>query len=510
VERDVPGNPTIKEVLTSVDFGNSVAEFDEALESHFVETESFRSLVSGKYDVIAGDKGTGKTALYRVLVRRLSAVPALSHVDVIPAFNPSGNPIFQRLTHTPPLPEGQYITVWKSFFLALVGNWLLERAGAHSSGKLAELDALLRSIELRSSEDSASTVFSRVVNRLQRWFKPKSAEVAFTLSESGIPIVTPRVEFDDRAAGEMNVIPQVIPHERAFALLNECLESLGVTVWAVMDRLDEAFQGYPDTERPALRALLRTYLDLLEFGSIRIKLFVRRDLFKKIVQGGFVNLTHINARRMDIVWEEEDLRNLLCRRIRGSRKLDEIASTANKSDREIFDLVFPGQVASGSRRPTTWNWILSRIRDGNNVRPPRNLIDLANKAREIQLRAEDRSPRRFGYGEALLEADSVRRALQRLSEDRVQDTLLAEMPDLAPMIERFRDGKAEHNTHSLSAVLRIPSTEVRSAIKPLVELGFMEEIGDIFKIPMLYRDGLSITQGKAYAGGGAETSDGEE
>jgi hypothetical protein len=494
--------PSMRELLANVDFGNSVAEFDRSLESYFVETVSFRSLVSGNYDVIAGDKGTGKTALYKALIRT-----SLPGIDVVPAFNPSGNPVFQRLTQTPPLPEGQYITVWKSFFLSLIGNWLLERAGPDTSREFAELDGLLQKVGLRSSEDSAATVFSRVVNRLQRWFtNTKSVGVGFTLSESGMPVVTPKIEFGDAAKDSAPTPEEVVPHEQAFSLLNRCLASIGVTAWAVMDRLDEAFQGYPDTERPALRALFRTYLDLLEFETIRLKLFVRRDLFRKVVQGGFVNLTHINARRLDIVWEEEDLLNLLCRRIRGSINFRDSSAAR---DSQVFDSVFPAKVDTGSRKPTTWNWILARIRDGNNVRPPRNLIDLANKARELQLRAEERTPR-FLIGtepQPLLEPDSLRRALRRLSEDRVQDTLLAEAPELQSLIERFRDGKAEHNTESLSRVLGVSVSEVRSAVKPLIELGFIEEIKEIYKIPMLYRDGLSITQGKAYVTDGDSSSD---
>ncbi len=211
-----------------------------------------------------------------------------------------------------------------------------------------------------------------------------------------------------------------------------------------------------------------------------------------------------------LVWIEEDLLNLLCQRIRGSTSFDKLVGTAGRPDNELFDLVFPPKVASGSRNPTTWNWILARIRDGNSVQPPRNLVDLANKAREIQLRAEDRTPRPFGPGVSLMEPASIRRALQRLSESRVQDTLLAEAPELAPLIERFRDGKAEHNVDSLSSLLKMDPTQIRAAIKPLLELGFMEEIGDIFKIPMLYRDGLGITQGKAYTSTDVSTDEEEE
>ena len=148
---------------------------------------------------------------------------------------------------------------------------------------------------------------------------------------------------------------------------------------------------------------------------------------------------------------------------------------------------------------------MARIRDGNDVKPPRNLIDLVSKAREAQLRREDRESRDFVAGQALIEPDSIRRALSRLSEERVADTLLAEAGELSGVIEKFRDGKAEHNEESIAKQLGISKAEVQAAVKPLVELGVLETVGDSYKIPMLYRDGLGITQGKAFeAASGAQ------
>jgi hypothetical protein len=147
---------------------------------------------------------------------------------------------------------------------------------------------------------------------------------------------------------------------------------------------------------------------------------------------------------------------------------------------------------------------MSRIRDGNGIKPPRNLIDLAVKAKDAQIRAEERSPRQHAPDAAIIEADSVRRALRALSEQRVQDTLLAEAADIAPTIEKFRDGKAEHNTTSIAKLLGINESAVRNTIKPLLEMGFLEETGSSFKVPMLYREGLDITQGKAFASEAAD------
>ena len=142
---------------------------------------------------------------------------------------------------------------------------------------------------------------------------------------------------------------------------------------------------------------------------------------------------------------------------------------------------------------------MSRIRDGNGIKPPRNLIDLIVKAKEAQIRSEERNPREYAPEQAIIEADSIRRAHRALSEQRVQDTLLAETADLVPMIEKFRDGKAEHNESSLAALLGVKIEGVRNAVKPLLEMGFLEEVGGSFKVPMLYRDGLRITQGKAFS-----------
>jgi len=60
----------LKTLLRELDVGNSVAEFDEALDRYFVETEAFRALALDRVDLIAGEKGTGKTPLYRVFKNR--------------------------------------------------------------------------------------------------------------------------------------------------------------------------------------------------------------------------------------------------------------------------------------------------------------------------------------------------------------------------------------------------------------------------------------------------------
>jgi hypothetical protein len=310
---------------------------------------------------------------------------------------------------------------------------------------------MLTETGLRSKDDKPETIVNKIVNFFQTKLMPKMAEVEFTLSETGIPIITPKLTFGD--GGNEQQIKEV-SHGEALRLLNDCLSELGYSVWIALDRLDEAFQGFPEIEVPALRALMRTYLDLLEFDHLRLKLFVRRDLFRRIIGSGFVNLTHINARKLEIVWDESDLLNLLCRRVRDNAQVLRVLGANGMPDEDLFYRLFPAKVDQAARKPTSWKWIMARIRDGNDIKPPRNLIDLAKMARDEQLKAEGRAARAYSADQPIIEADAIRKALEKLSAQRVEDTLIAEVgAETADLIQRFRRAKAEQNVDSLAEVL---------------------------------------------------------
>jgi len=208
---------------------------------------------------------------------------------------------------------------------------------------------MLVGLDLKSADLSPRGVFSKILSHLPNFLRWKSAEVEFSLTPEGAPTITPKVEFSSEAVEK--VIHAKVAVEDAFTVLNDALGKLGARVWITFDRLDEAFQGKPGVELLALRALLKTYLDLQEFSKVKLKLFLRKDLFRRITSSGFVNLTHINSRKLEIKWDEEDLLNLLCRRIRQNKVFVEGLGIADASNKEIFDRIFPDQVDFGLRKP---------------------------------------------------------------------------------------------------------------------------------------------------------------
>ena len=485
----------IRDALQKLEFGNSVAEYDKGLQNYFLITQPYLALINGDADLIAGDKGTGKTAIFQHIRQNAANEPSLMGVEIVTGFNVSGEPLFRRLGNEGPLLELQYISIWKMYFLSLVGNWLLNSLKGKRFPSLQKLDLLLTKLKLRSEDNNATSVFASVLDSVRK-LRPK---IEISLDPTNPAAVNTSIEFYRSQPNSETIDFEEISQGQAFALLDSALSEQEKSVWVVIDRLDEAFIGLPDVEKPALRALLRTYLDLMASQHLRVKLFVRKDLFRNIIKGGFVNLTHVNARKFEIIWDDEDLLALFAQRVRKSNEFMQMFGVINATDQELFELIFPEKMEAGKNRPHTWNWILSQICDGHGIKSPRNLIDLMRIAQEEQLRREQRSPRKYISEMPMIEIESLRKAVARLSQRRIEDTLLAEYGgDVQRAIQAFRNGKSVHSESSLCRLFGFDASEARVTAEVLHEIGFLAQEGEQYRVPDLYRAGLNISHGKAF------------
>ncbi len=113
-----------QDILANTSFGERVAEEEsEELASYFVETDQFLRVFSGKVDIIYGAKGSGKSAIYSLIVRRAGELAELG-IRVIPAENPRGATVFGDLVADPPTTENELRGLWKIYFLSLVSDVL--------------------------------------------------------------------------------------------------------------------------------------------------------------------------------------------------------------------------------------------------------------------------------------------------------------------------------------------------------------------------------------------------
>src|SRR4051812_34473379 len=110
------------DVLINMTFGHRVAEEEgDDLTKYFVETDFWRRLYAGDIDIVYGPKGSGKSALYTLLLARRTELFDRGIV-LAPAENPRGAPAFRDLVTDPPVGEFEFINLWKVYFASLISD----------------------------------------------------------------------------------------------------------------------------------------------------------------------------------------------------------------------------------------------------------------------------------------------------------------------------------------------------------------------------------------------------
>jgi hypothetical protein len=475
-----------------------VAEDDTLLYESRVETSAFQDLYSDKVDIILGTKGSGKSSLYRIFAEYMAdPLFAQRRIAIIRGAEMKGDPVFAKFRpQFDSLTESDFENFWRIYIISLVTSQFLAstRYGqsiAANRFKRFKAAARAKGFPIKDSQFSIETLIAWGLAQLNRIKKV----------EAGLTPEAPRlaVEFHDRRSGAEQAAASPIFVAELHDLLVDALESADISLWIMLDRLDEAFPRRSSMERTALRALLRTTL-AFKSPRLRLKVFLRDDIFESVTETteGFVALTHIRSRCSNVLrWDKEQLLHLISNRI--FTQSSTLARTFRldmrrlQSDpryrRECFYHIFPKCVRAQS---STLDWIYKHCEDANGVVTPRDVIDLIKAAKARQW---DQIHTHGSTEESVLSAAAILQGHAEMSARKCTDYLKAEFSHFGSAISRFQNQKAEYDELSLRTVLG----DDWCFLKDLCSIGFLQEnpAKRTHSIPFLYRPGLKIRQGKS-------------
>lgn len=488
-------------MLSDISFGDRVAENEaESLASYFVETQQWKQLLSGKIDIVFGSKGAGKSALYTLLLNKKDDL-LVNDIFLLSAEKPTGQTVFSEITSAPPTQEREFVTLWKVYFCQLIVVWLKENELCNGladdiHGKLVEAGLVQERNTLKRLVNNAKVFAKNVmkldVEALEGEFSPEGTVTGKIIFRTPTP--------SEQAAGFISV-------DEMLDTLNAHLETINKKCWILCDRLDVAFDHSTELEKNALRALFKTYRDVEEYDAINIKVFLRDDIWDRITKDGFREASHI-TRKTSITWDSRNLLNLIVSRAlknpfilkKYNVSATEILSDHDKQN-EFYYKLFPMQVDVGERQSETFQWILSRIKDGLANTPPRELIHYYNEAISQELKEQQINNNRIEEPNIVSRA-AIKSAAYEVSKTRMEQTLFAEYPELKDRIMSLENKKAEHNLTTLSHIWEVSEDEAKKIATELAEIGFFDlrsaRNDKTYKIPFMYRFYLNITQGKAF------------
>jgi hypothetical protein len=244
-----------REILQGASFGERIAEQElDELAEYFVETDQWRRLYAGDVDIVYGPKGSGKSALYSLLVTKQQELFDRG-ILIVPAENPSGAPAFQDLAEDPPTSEAEFVGLWKIYFLGLIAV-VLKEWGVETDEAKRVYEAL-RGAGLLQEKATLQSRLQSARGYVKRLVQAEAVEGGLILDPgTGMPVgVTGKItlrppEAELRAAGVVSV-------DELLAAADEALAALEFNVWLILDRLDVAFVAREELEQNALRARRR-------------------------------------------------------------------------------------------------------------------------------------------------------------------------------------------------------------------------------------------------------------
>jgi hypothetical protein len=501
------------QLLQTLDLGSSIAELDTLLESARVETSAFSDLWHDKVDLIPGTKGSGKSALFRIFVDFLpKRLLENRRVVVAHGVQKHGDSVFhafkEQFDH---LSEDEFVSFWCIYLTSLAHEQFikgdiyqdyLKNAGSEISRfRKACVEAKIPEIKAKKS---LREILAWALSVLRRWnpqlrykFPDDAGDVELDLFGKAMPAPSPTETFDSSA------VPRYVSDIKD--ALEGVLKTSGLSLWLMIDRLDEIFPRRSALETRGLRGLLRC-LRLFTTDTIRVKIFLRDDMLEHVVskEKGFTALTHITARQADTLrWPEDHILTMLVKRIFADDRVsaylevDRERIEANQEyRRESFYKVFPSTVHSGPNQSPTLRWMYTHTMDGRGVVTPRDILDLVTKAKQAQQDEFNQTP--SGNSPWLIGPKSILYGLEELSKRKRDTYLKAEFSHLWAHIEKLEGGKTEYLPGTLQKLLGRRWEDISA---DLISIGLVKKRTragrTTYWFPYVYRKGLDLTQGQA-------------
>ncbi|SDR51310.1 hypothetical protein SAMN05443245_6891 [Paraburkholderia fungorum] len=300
--------------LSKFYFGEPDGRDDPLLESCILPITPVLEFLEENKSIVVGDRGTGKTALFRLLAAgrlEFKSAGKLTQIyvaiDEELAYKTLKTHIIDQIKDPVNTPDAPHRIVWEVYLLSrcletLNGHYSADKEflkirdeffkiiGKSPEQKMGLLD-LIKSTKKSFGVKLEGGHMGYMVPNFYASVEP-SANVANT-SDDALIIDVPQIKRD----------------------INNFLRAKKTVVYLLLDKIDEFVAGDEyDTQKATLQALIHTWRDFQSYPSLKPKLFLRRDLFERL-DFSAIGRDKIDPKKTELKWSSEDIRQFIASRI---------------------------------------------------------------------------------------------------------------------------------------------------------------------------------------------------
>lgn len=386
--------------LSTLTLGAPAAERDinQGLADYFVESEAFRRVADGPKRIVLGNRGTGKSAIFKVLAdRRRKAKLAVVELAPEDYSYEMLSTVLAKEAEGSWAKHGAYAVAWKFLIYVSVMRAVVGDATRVQKGPVGRLQRYLRD---RHADEQGSKL---------------SMLVAYLKRMEGIKVGPLEASVKTRDLERMYKLDEISP---LLDDLREALKSRPVVM--LVDELDRGWDASEDA-KAFVSGLFQACVKLNELSPhLQVYMSLRQELYDSIPA-----LYEDAQKARDMIevisWDEPSLLHLVANRVRYS-----VPEMRAYADEACWAAVFAETLQYRGNK--SFNYVVDRT-----LYRPREVIEFGTRAVEV---AQDRGSAGFP-----IDYSVISDAEMAYSEARIQDIAAEyrfQYPGLGSVFEVFR------------------------------------------------------------------------
>jgi hypothetical protein len=360
--------------LSSLEFGAEEAERDALLSDSFITLPEFSDVLSGKRNIVIGDRGAGKSAMFSRLSAPHVGQPVAKKSVVKPLPHPAN--LLRRLES-----NGRQLDSAEQFragWLTLVAYCLADQVKAFSSPTHARAAIYLK--EVLGDESDTGWLLLKFLKGIAVRILKSSVKIKL-----GPVMIEPAGKPGGSGTGASSIDLRAFLKDAATSLA-----AAGQAALVPLDRVDEIHKYDRDLQQKAVQGLFLAESDLAQLPGIRLVIFIRSDLFKIY---DIQEKNKLVSRSMSISWTKQQLLQFVIDRVLSNsclHRLKELVSSIPDNAHDVaMAAIFPTEIEGMPAAEWLWEW----MENGNGDVSPRQLILLLILAAQSPVAQEARMDR---------------------------------------------------------------------------------------------------------------------
>lgn len=403
--------------------GPPAAERDHDLAEYFYESETFSAIASGQATILIGNRGSGKSAIFKIVGEREKRLGA-AIINITPeeySYEFLGKVLKAEIDGAW-VKQASYAASWKYVLYVLAMKEATRRAPSTKSASYKAVHGYL----LAKFKGEAINVLEKLVSYMKRF--------------EGIKLGSYELKGSARALQNLYQLEEI-------AELLEPLKDLLARqkVYIFVDELDRGWDGSEDAKQ-FVAGLFQAAIQINRLTPhLKVFISLRRELYDNIPEI-YDDAQKVRDLVREVTWTEEGLRELIGRRIRRAYRLQ-----SNMKAVDCWNYIFAESLSY--RKTGSFKYIADRT-----LFRPREIIQFCNQCIE---RA----------GEILIDYEVIAKAEDSYSLARLNDISAEyrfEYPNLQEVFETFRGmvyslSRTDLETHCLEILTgerRCPKAKV--------------------------------------------------